>query len=279
MKRLVLLLIGFSCLNVHAQNLAGIWRGTLHQDAGGCYPTYNIELQVESDGVNFVGRSYDYSDTSRFVKVMFTGRYNTTTKRLVIIESEVLAYNIPKDCVPCIKTYDLTYQKKESTEQLTGQWKGFQMDSRAACPPGTITLTRSSESAFKVDIIQSPEMEKLQKTLRLEPRQNEVSKALTVDVPAIKIELYDNAEIDGDTVTVLLNNKLLLFRRGLSTKPLTVMLNALPGTDYELLMYADNLGRIPPNTALMVVTAGSKKYEVYISSTEQKNAVVRFRYK
>ena len=48
--------------------------------------------------------------------------------------------------------------------------------------------------------------------------------------------------------------------------------------EHELVMVAENLGRIPPNTSLMVVTAGDKRYEVRITSTEQKNAVVRFKY-
>jgi hypothetical protein len=44
-------------------------------------------------------------------------------------------------------------------------------------------------------------------------------------------------------------------------------------------MYADNLGTIPPNTALMVVTAGEKRFDVYLSSSEQKSAAVKFIYK
>jgi hypothetical protein len=44
-------------------------------------------------------------------------------------------------------------------------------------------------------------------------------------------------------------------------------------------MYAENLGSIPPNTALMVVTVGDKRYEVNITSTEQTNGTVRFRLK
>jgi hypothetical protein len=49
--------------------------------------------------------------------------------------------------------------------------------------------------------------------------------------------------------------------------------------EYELVMYADNLGDIPPNTALMMVTAGSRKIEAFLSSSEQKSAAVRFIYK
>jgi hypothetical protein len=43
-------------------------------------------------------------------------------------------------------------------------------------------------------------------------------------------------------------------------------------------MVAENMGRIPPNTSLMIVQDGDKRYQVSITSTEQKNAMVRFRY-
>ena len=47
----------------------------------------------------------------------------------------------------------------------------------------------------------------------------------------------------------------------------------------ELLMYAENLGSIPPNTALMVVTDASSRYEVRITSDLEKSGVIRFIHK
>ncbi len=101
---------------------------------------------------------------------------------------------------------------------------------------------------------------------------------VVIDTTAIKIELYDNAEIDDDTVSVFLNNSLLLHKKRLTDRPLTLQFSAFPNTEYELMMYAENLGRIPPNTALMVITAGKKRYEVRLSSSEQKSAVVKFKF-
>ncbi len=43
-------------------------------------------------------------------------------------------------------------------------------------------------------------------------------------------------------------------------------------------MVAENLGKIPPNTALLMVTAGTKRYRLYLTSTEVKSAKVRFVY-
>lgn len=106
----------------------------------------------------------------------------------------------------------------------------------------------------------------------------------TIDIPSfheeIRVDFYDNGEIDGDTISVFFNNKLVLSGKRLTDKPLSLNLKLDPGKeDNELVMYADNLGSIPPNTALMVVTIDGKRYEVYITSTEKSSGTIRFRKK
>lgn len=278
--RLVCFLFFLAMISVaHAQNLNGIWRGKLTQDPGGCYPVYYLELQISAiDANNISGNSYDFYDRARYVRLDFNGRYNAQTKRLVIIESKVLTFEIPRDCVPCIKTYDLSYTNNGKDEFLTGEWKGFEMERRGVCPPGRITLQRVMQSEFPVHIRQNDTLAKIQQSLKLQPRDKEIVRTIQVDTSALRIDLYDNAEIDDDTITVFLNNTLLLYKKRLTDKALTLTVTAFPGTEYELMMYADNLGRIPPNTALMVITAGKNKYELRLASTEQKSAVVRFVY-
>ena len=274
---LVLLLTGV--ISVSAEDLNGIWKGTLTQGPGGCYPNYFLELQITFNNDLVSGKAYDYYDKEHFVKMNFTGRYNARTHRLVLIENRVLDAQIPGDCEACIKTYDLNYSRTGDLEELTGDWKGLISDSHKACPPGKIKLQKATHSDFPTDVEQSDSLSLLQARLHLAPREKQVVKTVTVNSPDVKIELYDNAEIDHDTVTVLINNKILLYRQMLTDKPLTIHFNAFPGAQYELVMYADNLGDIPPNTALMMVTAGSEKFEVFLSSTEEKSAAVHFVYK
>lgn len=52
---------------LNAQDLNGIWQGKLTQEPGGCFPEYNIELQIQSDNIEIHGISYDYYDTSRLL--------------------------------------------------------------------------------------------------------------------------------------------------------------------------------------------------------------------
>jgi len=114
---------------------------------------------------------------------------------------------------------------------------------------------------------------------KLATRENDLVKTLVINSENVTVKLYDNGEIDDDTISVYLDNKLILSKQRLTASALTVSLkmdesNAV----HELVMVAENLGRIPPNTSLMIVTAGDQRFEVRITSTEQKNAVVKFKY-
>ncbi|MEO6549431.1 MAG: hypothetical protein ABIN94_15620 [Ferruginibacter sp.] len=109
----------------------------------------------------------------------------------------------------------------------------------------------------------------------IQSRLNPVVKQIETGSGDILVELYDNGEIDGDTVSIYHNNSLIVSRAGLSAKPVTFHVAIDPDhPHHELVMVANNLGSIPPNTSLMIVTAQNKRYEIFISSTEQKNAKV-----
>lgn len=113
----------------------------------------------------------------------------------------------------------------------------------------------------------------------LKNRTNEVVETIATSARQLEISFYDNGEIDGDTISVYANNKLLVSRKGLSTEPIKITVNLSEEESLqEVVMVAENLGTIPPNTALMIVQAGTQRYTVRLSSTEQKNAAVRFRY-
>jgi hypothetical protein len=113
----------------------------------------------------------------------------------------------------------------------------------------------------------------------LKNRTNELMKTLTVTDPEVTVKLYDNGEIDGDSISVFLDNKLMLSSKRLTASPLIIKFTIDENdTDHELTMVAENLGRIPPNTSLMIVESGEQRFDVRITSTEQKNAVVRFKY-
>ena len=148
--------------------------------------------------------------------------------------------------------------------------------------PGIITQPKEepkkdvvkNEPAKKTEIFKPVELPKIFKE-----RKNELVQTILTPGPEITIELYDNGEIDGDTITVFQNGKQIASRKGLSTIPIILKLKIdEDNPEQEITMVAENLGSIPPNTALMIVKSGGNRYDLRISSSEQKNAVVKFKY-
>ena len=113
----------------------------------------------------------------------------------------------------------------------------------------------------------------------IKDRDNQVVKTLVVHTTEVTLNIYDDGAIDNDTVSVYLDNRPVLLHQMLTDRPLVVTLHLDANNDYhEVVMVADNEGTLPPNTSLMIVKAGDKEYEVRITSTEQKNAVIKFQY-
>jgi hypothetical protein len=113
----------------------------------------------------------------------------------------------------------------------------------------------------------------------LRERENALTQTITVSTNEVLIKIYDNGEIDDDTVSVYVDKQLVLANKRISEVPLILKLQMDENNaEHEVIMVAENLGRIPPNTSLMIIYAGDKRYQVQITSTEQKNALVRFKY-
>ncbi len=126
--------------------------------------------------------------------------------------------------------------------------------------------------------IVSPTIDTKSLTNRFKQRQTVVTNEIAVTSDSIRISFYDNGDIDGDSISVFLNGNPVLEKQMISAKALTVYIKLDPTKEFnDLAMFAENLGRIPPNTALMVVYDGDTPQEVFLTSNLQQNGSVRIR--
>lgn len=240
-------------MTASSQNLNGFWKGTLSMR--GCFPENNIELQISMRDGAATGDSYHYLDINNYVKKKFSGRYIREEKRLRLQEGFVTTHKLPLRCVICVKVFDLVYSVEGNEERLIGQWGGNVLNTTNDCGIGNIILTRIKESAFK-DI---PEIK--------------------VDTGSIRLDFYDNAIVDNDTITVKVNGRVVLSKERLTAKALTTFVRIdLHNPFHEIEMIAENLGSIPPNTAVLIITAGKNQHRLSLSSTDSKSAKVRLIY-
>jgi len=112
-------------------------------------------------------------------------------------------------------------------------------------------------------------------------RKSEFSQVVDFKSDSLVLSLYDNGEIDGDTVSVIMNGEMIMARQGLKASAIKKTIYIQPGQqeDFTLVLFADNLGKYPPNTGLLVVHDGEDIYHLRFSSDFQKSSGIVFRRK
>lgn len=155
---------------------------------------------------------------------------------------------------------------------LNGDLDDIRIYSRALNSEEITSLCKEIKDSIK------PKPLVVEKPVVLEKRNNDLIKEFIVEHDSISVTLYDNGIVDGDSITLIYNDSILTTHKLLTEKPLTFWIKIAPGNQRnELQMYAENLGSIPPNTALMIIYDGNKRYEVNIKSTEKTNGSVSFK--
>ena len=214
------------------------------------------------------------------------------------LERKTLTRVAPRKPAPKKPAASTAKQKTTTRQNLTHKSKSGSGTTKKPAPKKTPPVAKKNNVKPKAvtpgkETI-APKTQKVQGTTRSElpditapelPGYAKRSKNIlkVIDIPTageFKVDFYDNGEIDGDTISVFYNNQLLLSHHRLTDKPLSLKIKLdTTREENELVMYADNLGAIPPNTALMIVTVDGKRYEVYITSTEKSSGTIRFKRK
>ena len=221
----------------------------------------------------------------------FTTPSSATTLRLV------MADNAPGGCGNDFALDDITFREcvPQPPQPVASQKKPVTTNQVVVSKPVTKKGTPPAKKKVQTVPVIKPERDTALKTtavvnqprniilptpMVLKTRENPLVRKFETEAGEIKINVYDNGEIDGDTVSIYHNNELVRSHMRLSQKPITFTIGVNASEPYhELVMVADNLGSIPPNTSVMIITTPVKRYQVFISSTEQKNAKVVFELK
>jgi hypothetical protein len=107
-------------------------------------------------------------------------------------------------------------------------------------------------------------------------RQKIFIKEIPLSGDSITLHFYDNAEIDGDSISLFLNDRLLFEHIRLTGNPHTIKLPVSELKEMnELIMVAENLGSIPPNTSYMIAIVDEKRYDAQLASSEKSSAMIR----
>ncbi|MBL7729783.1 MAG: hypothetical protein JNM88_01285 [Chitinophagaceae bacterium] len=147
--------------------------------------------------------------------------------------------------------------------------------------PAAVVAAPESGTVKRSEINKNPVTDITAKAAVIAGRKSEFSQVVNFKADSLVISLYDNGEIDGDTVSVFMNGEAILSKQGLKSSAIkkTIYITQGQEEDFTLVMFAESLGKYPPNTGLLVIRDGDDVYNLRFSSDFEKNAGIVFRRK
>lgn len=279
-------IIIISTIQGNTQHVNGKWYGVGNVYMNGENNSYLSELLLQQNGSKVSGL-FNYFFKDHHISSQITGTYNHSARLLVLHLLPVLNYSAKNvqgaDC-SMVGAFTLKVSKIDAT--LAGAFTPTNQH-RFTCPDILVKFKKSATEEIITKLEKKPlileeepapivlkKVEKDEPVIDLYKRKFE-TKEIEIYSDSISVSLYDNSEIDFDTVSLFYNKKLIAYKKMLSDKPIkfTLAVDSLE----EISMFAENLGKLPPNTALLLVYDGDRRHEISISSDYVKNGTIRFR--
>lgn len=274
MKKFFLLLFSLTVASFAQAQVAGRWIGTITQTGSNNVASqYYFELNLKADSAgNVSGTSYSFirKEGGRYVlKVNIEGKENENEfifKELNMIEYE---NTIQKRADYCIKSGTLQLVKENSKTFLKGSWSGIEHKTRNSCADGIILLEKMLPEPTNELVFEE------EKILKLKDRTIKKGKIITVHATTLKIEIYDDAEEDGDMISLNFNGSWLVKNYKIRKRPLVRTIKINPKSPFNFIItFAHNLGKLPPNTIALVIDDGKKKQKILLKSDLETSDVI-----
>jgi hypothetical protein len=275
---LLLLLCSPMMVTAQQMDFEGMYKGQLSQSNRAIMYDMILKLYYETDSTLF-GTSKIVKGDGKFVEFYVEGSYSGNRAAfldLILMKEEGAASAWPW----CFKSYQAQLSKQNNKWVLSGDWayegtsyvKGQYEEGVFNCQPGKFYLTKvKGGSIFSEDAAE--------KVRYFQGRLVEVQQLFEVVADSLDLYFIDDNQIDNDTITIFYNKDLLVKQHQLSHDSLHVRIPILPETENLLIVYANNTGLLPPNTAAMVFYIGEEKFQISVNSDQGKNAGVIFRRK
>lgn len=264
-------LLLFGSLWAQSNPLSGIWLGKLTQNQQAPFGEYRFRMELKQNGNLVTGMSYISMPDSAaiFGRMRLEGSFrdgNFSFHELEIIEAK--HYDTWEWC---LKAAQLKLKQMGEYYRLEGKWEGYVDD--FPCKPGTIAVEKLNQQP-KVAHNDQNETGDFGK---VEGRVVNHRKTVEIYEPAITIYVWDADKVDGDIVSLQYNGEWLLRNFPITKSRKEIYLEFVEGGENQLILYAENEGKYPPNTAAITFFDGKQERNLKLSSDKATCGSLRFK--
>lgn len=246
-----------------AQVLNGVWKGNYDKRLYNNPIALIFDLSIYNDSI-ISGSSHLIYNHKDYEHHKLEGFYNKRDSTLRFSESLVESSR---------EAYEVSYKMKlietDSNYVLIGKWhpKKTFLKNLSIFNKVSLTKNKNNESYKKNQKNKDIRIEKVQKIIEISKKEND----------SIKISLYDNGTFDNDSVTVFLDDSVIINHQLISEKPIEIYISLKKDRQFQKIkLFANNVGTIPPNTALLIVETKTKKYPITMTSDFKNTGIIEF---
>jgi hypothetical protein len=278
MRKLVFLAIGTWFLVLpflglaQSQPLTGMWMGKLYQDQEQPFSEYNLRMELKQVGTRVTGTSYIslINRSELFAKMRVEGRWDKGV--FSFHEVELVDSKHTDGWGWCLKMGDLQLKQNGQYQRLEGRWEGYMDD--FPCKPGTLALEKLNPQPKTEP---QPAMTEAKGDFGVvEGRTITHRKEVPMKNDAFTVYIWDGDKVDGDIVSMQYNGEWLLRKYPISKTKKALHLEIVPGADNQLILYAENEGQYPPNTAAITFFDGVQEKNLNLSSDKSTCGALKF---
>jgi hypothetical protein len=302
MKILFLACLTFCTTFLSAQKISGFYTGTLFNDTTKLVQQYQLalsEYRGKITGYSYV--TFVSNDTFYYGIRRVLARIDGDN--LIVTDDKFIAHNFPEAPAQGVKRlFVIPLNQQDSVINLSGRWETNRTKKYYSIP-GTVELGRSNDSAGSalfmhlrelellntstasknVSTPSAPKKEVAVKTKTEEPviekipfekRGKNLVKSIEVNSDSLYLSFYDNGIIDGDSISVFVNGVRIVDNERLAATALRKAISVANADETEIILVAENLGTIPPNTGLLIIRDGENSYQLHFSADLKTNASI-----
>jgi hypothetical protein len=251
-------------------SITGKWTGHLTQSDRDYGFYYELELEEAGVGSSFIVSEGNGGSAKHALIWLF----DEASGLLTLKENYVMERTDP-NWKWCIKSGTFQLRRKGMSYYLEGDWSGFIEEhdpELGACAPGSLILEKpvlTKEVRKEINLMTKPYEEKTGRIVK-------VGRTVEVNNPNVRIKIWDCGSVDGDYATLFLNGERILnnYRVIKYKKGIPVKLNA---AENILILHAEDLGDIPPNTVAVSVVDGKNETVIIMNSNLQESDAILIR--
>ncbi len=252
-------------------SMPGRWTGHLSQSDREYGFYYELEIAEGGTGVSYIVSE----DNGGSANHALTWAHNEASGQVSIRESEVVKRTDPQ-WPWCIKSANFRLRKTDQSYIIEGSWEGYiegwEGQRKGRCASGSILLEKPILTRQTVKMVEEAYQVAEKNTLRTV----KVGRVLEVQSERLQIQVWDNGTVDGDAVTLFLNGERLLYNYRVSKRKMTVPVQLKQDNNF-LILHAEDIGSISPNTVAVSVNDGVKEQVIILSSNLNFSGAVMIR--